>query len=419
MLLDSNYILEIEGVSKKFSYSMRSALKYGSKDLIRNAFGLSVNSKELRPGEFWALKDVSLDLKSGESVGLIGLNGSGKSTLLKMINGIYLPDEGEIRYLGKVGALIELGAGFHPSLTGRQNIYSKGALMGLSKNEIDAILDDIINFADIGKFIDSPVKNYSSGMHVRLGFSVAVNIRPDILLVDEVLAVGDFKFQQKCLEKINELKSKMSVMFVSHSMNNIILFCDKAIVLNKGKVTYQGSPKDAVEFYLEEIEAKAKKQQIQKREVKQEKRVKASFCGEIFHNEKKISDVLHKWVDKNGNEVASIKTGQYLALEISFKLLFKPINLIIGIPVWTINGDYVTGISTDMTNQDIRIGKDGSVHVKLIFNKHIFNPGKYIAVTSIHDRNEFVYRNICNEFEIIPTQRHYGFVTADHQWEFK
>jgi lipopolysaccharide transport system ATP-binding protein len=410
--------IEVDHISKKFSYNMKSALKYGARDIIKAALGITGESNGLRPGEFWAVRNATFDLKPGECLGLMGLNGSGKSTLLKMLNGIYLPDDGEIRVLGRVGALIELGAGFHPNLTGRQNIYTKGALMGLHKQEIDSIFDNIVDFADIGKFIDSPVKIYSSGMYVRLGFSVAINIRPDILLVDEVLAVGDFKFRQKCLEKINELRHKMAVILVSHNINDIILFCNRAIVLEKGKISYEGPPKEAAAFYLDEIESKAKKRQAHKKEIKEEKSIKASFAGEIFHNKEKITDIAVKWVDDSCNEISSIKPRQYLALDITFKTLVVPNRLVIGVPIWTIKGDYVTGISTDMTDQQILVGPEGRVTARLVFDKHIFNPGKYIAVTAIHDRTEYLYRNVTKEFEILPTQRHFGFVTAEHRWEF-
>jgi lipopolysaccharide transport system ATP-binding protein len=190
---------------------------------------------ELRKDEFWALKDVSFELKRGECLGLIGHNGAGKSTLLKMLNGLIKPDKGQITMRGRVCALIELGAGFNPILTGRENIYINAAVLGISKKEIDAKFDAIVDFAEIGEFIDSPVQNYSSGMKVRLGFAVAAQMEPDVLLIDEVLAVGDAGFRAKCYNTIYKICENASVIFVSHAMPQISRLCSSAIMLTHGR----------------------------------------------------------------------------------------------------------------------------------------------------------------------------------------
>ncbi len=209
---------------------------YGIADISRNLVGRSANSHKLRKKEFWAVDNVSFKLKKGETLGIIGPNGSGKSTLLKMLNGIFWPDKGIVSVKGRVGALIEVGAGFHPMLSGRENIYINGAIMGMSKNEIQCKFDDIVNFADIGDFLDTPVKNYSSGMFVRLGFAVAVHCDPDILLIDEILAVGDFGFQNKCFNRIGELKKRgTTTILVSHNMHTVSTFSEQVLLLNKGK----------------------------------------------------------------------------------------------------------------------------------------------------------------------------------------
>ena len=195
---------------------------YGVKDIGRNMFGLSSHSEKLRKNEFWAVDDVTFEIKKGETLGIIGANGSGKTTLLKMLNGIFWPDKGKIFVNGRVGALIQVGAGFHPMLTGRENVYINAAILGMSKKEVDEKFDDIVEFADIGNFLDTPVKFYSSGMFVRLGFAIAVHCEPNILLVDEVLAVGDEGFQNKCFNKIGELKKKeTTTILVSHNMHII------------------------------------------------------------------------------------------------------------------------------------------------------------------------------------------------------
>src|SRR3990172_3423613 len=205
-------VIKAEHVSKKYCKSLKHSMSYGLQDIGRNLVGLSSRSELLRKNEFWAVDDVSFELKRGEALGLIGPNGCGKSTLLKMLNGIFWPDKGKITMKGKVGGLIEVGAGFHPLLTGRENVYINGAILGMSRKEIDDKFDDIVEFADIEDFIDAPVKSYSSGMFVRLGFAVAAHCEPDVLLVDEVLAVGDVNFQNRCLRRINEMMARCAVI---------------------------------------------------------------------------------------------------------------------------------------------------------------------------------------------------------------
>lgn len=200
--------------------------------------------------EFWALKDVSFEIESGSSFGVIGTNGSGKSTLLKCLTGILAPERGRIVANGDIAALLELGAGFHPDLSGRENIFLNGAIMGMTHREILAKYDDIVNFSELGRFIDSPVKNYSSGMTVRLGFSIAINVEPEILIIDEVLAVGDANFQQKCREKIEDFRqSGRTIILVSHGLADVVSLCDKVVWLDKGQVRQIGNALDVVSRY--------------------------------------------------------------------------------------------------------------------------------------------------------------------------
>ncbi|MCB0457989.1 MAG: ABC transporter ATP-binding protein, partial [Flavobacteriaceae bacterium] len=211
--IEDTVLIKVENLSKKFCKDLKTSLWYGVKDLFS---GIRGNKKErmLRPKEFWAVKDISFELRRGECLGLIGHNGAGKSTLLKMLNGLIYPDAGTITIKGRVGALIELGAGFNPILTGRENIYNNGAILGFTKEKIDKELENIIAFAELEEFIDMPVQNYSSGMKVRLGFAVAAQMEPDILLIDEVLAVGDLGFVLKCFKKIDSLLPNTAIVFV-------------------------------------------------------------------------------------------------------------------------------------------------------------------------------------------------------------
>ncbi len=244
-------VIKVSGVSKKFSRNIKSLMKYGFYDISRNIIGFNVNSGNLRPEEFWSVDNVSFELKKGEILGLIGRNGSGKSTMLKMLNGIYLPDIGEIEIREKVGALIDVGAGFHNLLTGRENIYVNGAILGMENKEIDKKFDEIVKFAEIEDFLDSPTRNYSSGMYVRLGFSIVVHSNPEILLIDELLAVGDIGFQAKCFDKIGELKKNgASIILVTHNMYKLkSAYPDRAILFNKGRIEFQGEVSKAIEQY--------------------------------------------------------------------------------------------------------------------------------------------------------------------------
>lgn len=239
----------VEGVSKKFGLSLKSALKYGLIDSGRRMLGLN-SEPQLRSGEFWALNNISFSLKPGDALGIMGVNGSGKTTLLRILNGTYSPDTGKVSLRGRVGALIAAGAGFSPMLTGRENIFISGTLLGMTPTEITKKLDEIIAFADLDDFIDMPVRNYSSGMSVRLGFAIAVIGTPEILLVDEVLAVGDLAFQKKCFEQIRALKNQgTTILLVSHAIGSIWAVCNKGLFLSKGQPLLVGDVESVCKAY--------------------------------------------------------------------------------------------------------------------------------------------------------------------------
>jgi lipopolysaccharide transport system ATP-binding protein len=295
-------LVRVEGVSKKFCRSLKKSLWYGVCDIAGelSPFGRRprvassealvtgpnqsargghsslataspcgdaptatsnsplVTSHGLRPGEFWAVNDVSFELRRGECLGLIGHNGAGKTTLLKMLNGLIKPDGGRIEIDGRVGALIALGAGFNPILTGRENIYVNGSILGLSKKEIDDKIDDIINFSEVGDFIDTPVQNYSSGMSVRLGFSIASSLSPDVLILDEVLAVGDIGFVIKCLNRVRRLTARAAVILVSHNMQFVSSFCSRVIFMDHSRAILDTEqPAEAIDRYYEMIAPEA------------------------------------------------------------------------------------------------------------------------------------------------------------------
>ena len=248
--MSGDVLLRVEGVSKKFCRDLRRSLWYGLKDTAADLLGRNGDST-LRPDEFWAVDGVSLMLRRGECLGLIGRNGAGKTTLLKMLNGLVKPDKGRIEIRGQVGALIALGAGFNPILTGRENIYINGSVLGLTKREIDAKLDEIVEFAAIDDFIDTPVQSYSAGMQVRLGFAVATALQPDLLLLDEVLAVGDVAFRAKCYERLARMRDDAGFVLVSHDTDQIARVCSAVLVLDLGRPRYLGDVGQGIWLYEE------------------------------------------------------------------------------------------------------------------------------------------------------------------------
>lgn len=244
--------VEVVSLRKRYCRSLRRSWHYGVADILGDLLARPEREPRLRAGEFWALDDVSFSIRPGECVGLVGPNGAGKSTLLKLLNGLFPPDAGFIRLRGRVGALIELGAGFSPLLTGRENVFVNGAILGLPRAAIERLLPDILAFADIGEHIDTPVQNYSSGMRVRLGFAVAAYLRPEVMLIDEVLAVGDVGFRMKCYEHIRRLKEAgTAIVLVSHNMTDISRVCDRVIVLAGGKILHDGDTPGGMACYQE------------------------------------------------------------------------------------------------------------------------------------------------------------------------
>lgn len=253
--------IEIKNVGKKYRIMHKRARYTALRDIlgyaIVNPLGYAKSRAKKILGrdtkeEFWALRNIDLEVKKGEVIGIIGKNGAGKSTLLKILTGITPPTEGEIRINGKVASLLEVGTGFHPELTGRENIYLNGAILGMTKREIEAKFDNIVEFSGIEQFLDTPVKRYSSGMYVRLAFSVAAHLEPDILLVDEVLAVGDAEFQKKCLGKMDEVTHTLgrTILFVSHNMDAVNRLCKRTIWLDHGKIAMEGETGAVIEKYL-------------------------------------------------------------------------------------------------------------------------------------------------------------------------
>ncbi len=283
--------------------------------------------------EFWAVDDVSFEIRPGETFGIIGENGSGKSTMLKCIARILRPDSGSITTRGKISALLELGAGFHPELSGRENVYLNGSILGLAKRELDARFDEIVDFAGLSKFIDQPVKNYSSGMYVRLGFSIAINVDPDILLVDEVLAVGDESFQRRCAEKFAELQNNgKTIVLVSHAMGQVRALCDRLAWMSHGKLEMVGPAKEVIDNYLGDVHVE---------------RFRRGPGAEVrWGNGAVRIDAIELLVGEDETPVLTVRQGDRVTIRIRYTVPGLPVSRpVFGFAIYRSDGVHVTGVN--------------------------------------------------------------------------
>lgn len=365
--------------------------------------------------DFHALSNVSFEVEKNEGFAILGRNGSGKSTLLQILCGILQPTGGQVSVNGKISALLELGAGFNRDFTGRENVYMNGAINGFTRREMDERIGEIVDFADIGEFIDQPVKTYSSGMHVRLAFSCAVHVDPEILIVDEALSVGDFKFKQKCAAKINEIRKTAAVLLVSHSMRDVQLLCNRAIVLDHGRIVCNAPAQEAVDFYIDMLE----KEDMKKAAASGAAKIDTTgVYGNIFHNEERITDVTHRWVDEQGAELKRASYGEPIALEFSFRLLEPVDELVLGVPIWNPKGNMITAIGSDMKRPKITVSADGIVRGRLKMDM-VFNPGIYNSVLAVLNGKEYIYRDMAGSFTVRDMPFFFGDVTPAHSWEFE
>lgn len=378
--MDDDIAIKVEHVSKKYCKSLKRSMLYGLKDIARNTLGLSSHSERLRKNEFWAVNDVSFEVRRGETLGIIGPNGSGKTTILKMLNGIFWPDKGKITIRDSVGALIEVGAGFHPMLTGRENVYINGAILGMSKKETDEKFNDIVNFADIGDFIDVPVKFYSSGMFVRLGFAVAVHCEPDILLVDEVLAVGDSAFRSKCYQKLNEIKRKkdVAIVFVSHNLFTVERFCDTGMFLNNGIIESYGEIQKVIQDY----------QSLISRLLEEQENLAEVIPG-IPHCTKEVEIIDVKYLGRNGKEQEEFSLGEALGIRVEYEAKHTIHNPIFQISLNNREGVYISILGTHIDEIRIKSIQDKGIiecwidNLPLLMNQYYVSVGVYDETQNI------------------------------------
>lgn len=299
---DSDLILDVEHVWKIYCRHLKKALWYGLKDLGRELTGTSRPrvQGQLRPGEFFSVRDAHFQVRRGECVAMIGPNGAGKSTMLKMINGLIKPNAGQIRIRGKIGALIELGTGFNPILSGRENVYINGSVLGMKKNEIDSLFDEIVEFAELAHVIDDPIKTYSSGMRVRLGFAVAATLRPELLLIDEVLAVGDVGFRMKCFAHLRKLiENGVAVILVTHATGMLPRLATRSVVFDTGKIVHDGELEKGCTIYEELLGVNERKRDEQQ---------------EIGRTAARVE--LAETIDELGNPKREFQTGDTVRVRI-------------------------------------------------------------------------------------------------------
>jgi ABC-type polysaccharide/polyol phosphate transport system ATPase subunit len=389
--------ISIEGVSKTYRlyHERNNSLK-----------GAVMRRARVKYESFAALDDVSLEIPAGETFGFIGENGSGKSTLLKCVARILRPEAGTIRTEGKISALLELGAGFHPELSGRDNVYLNGAILGLSRKQLNARFDDIVGFAGLEHFIDTPVKNYSSGMYVRLGFSVAINVDPDILLVDEVLAVGDEEFQRRCQEKFAELKhSGTTVVIVSHALGSVRNLCDQVALLEHGKLIACGKAGEVIDGYLEDVHV--------------DRIADGEYGSRWGSGEGKIERV--ELLGANDAPATNIHTGEPLTIRLHYALSEPISKPVFGLAIQTIEGFTVTGPNTRQAGA-VPDQLSGTGFVELRVDRLMLAPGTYDLSVSLYDyscSHAFDFRHKTLRFDVErgdPAEEH-GVMALGGSWE--
>lgn len=409
----SEVAIRVDDVSKLYKLYDKPS------DRLKESLGLT--RKKLYK-EHYALHNVSFDVKRGETVGIIGTNGSGKSTILKIITGVLNPSGGHVEIDGRISALLELGAGFNMEYTGIENIYLNGTMIGFSREEIDAKMQDILDFADIGDFVHQPVKTYSSGMFVRLAFAVAINIDPEILIVDEALSVGDVFFQAKCYKKFEDFKKMgKTILFVSHDLGSISKYCDRVVLLNRGKKLAEGTPKEMVSMYKRIMvnqdkaeEIAAHQMDMSSLEEDDEKEIKEAACEGQWKNHYNLNPDVDEYgngaaeiedfaiIDENGNYTNAIVKGTRFRLKSKVKFKQDVHDPIFTYTFKNIQGVAITGTNTMYEKKDVPLAKEGETYVATFEQDMFLQGGEYLlsmSCTGYRDGEFQVYHrlyDVCN-----------------------
>ena len=414
--MDNNIVIDVKDIKKKFKIYFDKGGQLKEKLLFW---------KRNRYEEREVLKGISFQVKKGEAVGLIGHNGCGKSTTLKLLTKIMYPDSGEITMKGRISSLIELGAGFHPDMSGRENIYTNASIFGLTKKEVDKRFNDIVEFSELAEFIDNPVRTYSSGMYMRLAFSVAINVDADILLIDEILAVGDTNFQTKCFNRLRELKaSGMTIIIVTHDLSTIEKFCNRAIWLNDGLIVREGRSDEVVDAYFNFMNHKkieTEKIQEQPEEIPQPESTPPQNPDEIDYSANrfglKYAEIKKARILNSQNiDTRIFQMGEKITIEINYHIN-KTNEYVFGFGFYTLEGKCLYGNNTQIDHMKITPqNKDGVISVEI--NNLPLLAGKYILNVAVVDSDgtpmDF-FRNYC-EFEVVSDDRSTGYFSIKHNW---
>lgn len=417
--MENEYAIEIRHISK--SFKVYSDKRHTIKDRV--VFG---GEKKCEKRE--VLKDISFTVRRGEAVGLIGQNGSGKSTLLKLLTKIMYPDSGTIKLQGRVSSLLELGAGFHPDMSGRENIYINASIFGLSRKEIDVRIKDIISFSELEEFIDNPVRTYSSGMYMRLAFAVAINVGADILLVDEVLAVGDVSFQAKCLNRLRKIKGNgTTIVLVSHSLSQIEQICDRTIWINNGVICKSGSPQEVHHDYMGFM-GHLKHENIQIKKPPEEENAVIESEGEDAskldvnesNSEKLVRIGRVRVFNSKGEEAKKFVTGDFLELRIEYEAQTERIDSsLLGLLIFRNDGIVCYGTNTQREHiGPLNLSRKGQISCR--FEKMNLVSGQYWIDVAIRNWDMFAYDYCAKscEFEVLSLNTEVGIARLDHKWDF-
>jgi ABC-type polysaccharide/polyol phosphate transport system ATPase subunit len=413
--------IRVMHISKKFKvyHQRESQLKYLLLNLLKG-------KRTKVSSQFWALKDIDMEIPKGKTVGFIGRNGSGKSTLLKLISRILYPDGGRITAGGKISTLIELGSGFHPELTGRENVYINASILGFSREEVNRKFKDIVRFSGLEDFIDNPVKTYSSGMYVRLGFSVAINIDPDILLVDEVLAVGDETFQKKCIKKIHEMKKAgKTIVFVSHDLKSIEELCDFVYLLHNGRLVKEGKPVDVISEYHKLLIGSS---ELAVREepaaLPQDLADADANNGKNRWGTKDVEITKVTFVDKDGKQTEFVKTREPFRIRIHYHARSKVKKPVFGIAIYSDIGVHITGPNTK--KQDFLIDSvQGKGVIEYSIHSMPLLPGSYLFTAAVYDDSLMQAYDHWEQhwkFHVIESEavaERFGLITIPSQWKLE
>ncbi len=409
-----DFAIDVRNVSKRFR------LAHGQYNTVKER--IIHGGRRKATEDFWALSDVSLTVKSGETVGILGRNGSGKSTLLKCICGVLQPTKGEVAVRGKMAGLLELGAGFQHDLTGRENIYLNGSLLGMSKNEVDRAFDAIVDFSELEEFIDGPVKFYSSGMTVRLGFAVAVNVDPDILVIDEVLAVGDERFQRKCIDRVKQFqKEGRTILLVTHAADTVRAICDRGVVLSHGHMVAEGEPGEATRIFREQLMAEGAGMSVVDPELVAVPATPGMVGNEGVGAPKADDDTtrpvrfrsVHR-VYSGDNSVAYMRTGDDLTIRVEYEVLRPTEDVVFSLEVRDESGNSVMRTDTSIIGLQIDAPQGVAVMHFGIVDMPMLD-GSFSFALGIQSRSGILYdwQENAGTFEVMNPGKMTGAVRMD------